>query len=430
LKIDPWGSVRIEDYSKLFDEFGIARFEGMLRKLPDAHRLMRRKVIFGHRGYEKIVDAIVRGEPFAVMSGFMPSGKVHLGGKMVMEEIIYHQQMGGDAFVAIADMEAHSVRGISWRDCERLGVEEYILSLIALGFKPEGHIYFQSKSRTIQDLLFELGCGVNFTELSAIYGLKSDTKISHLTSVLAQSADILQPQLEEFGGPKPTVIPVGADQDPHIRLARDVANRMRMFFVEAREGYISIRGKDVDKKMLKRLEQMFDCKSKLYEAHLDLYGDYTLDKVDRIVREFEIKLGGYGFIPPASTYHRFMSGLTGGKMSSSIPESFIALTEPPESAARKVMRAKTGGRVTLKEQQELGGIPEDCSVYDLLLFHLVEDDHEVEEIYTECVNGKRSCGTCKKLAAELISGFLKDHQDQREDARLRLKEYEVVGLGV
>jgi len=258
LKIDPWGSVRIEDYSKLFDEFGIARFEGILDKLPDAHRLMRRKVIFGHRGYERVQDAIIRHEPFAVMSGFMPSGRVHLGGKMVMEEIIWHQRMGGDAFVAIADMEAHSVRGVSWRDCERLGVEEYILSLIALGFEPDGHIYFQSRSKTIQDLTFTLGCEVNFTELSAIYGLGSETKISHLTSVLAQSADILQPQLGAFGGPKPTVIPVGADQDPHIRLARDVAGRMRMFFVEERDGYISVRGKDVDKKMLEGLEQAVD----------------------------------------------------------------------------------------------------------------------------------------------------------------------------
>ena len=196
MKIDPWGSVRIEDYSKLFDEFGIARFEGMLRKLPDAHRLMRRKVIFGHRGYEMIVDAIVRGEPFAVMSGFMPSGKVHLGGKMVMEEIIYHQQMGGDAFVAIADMEAHSVRGISWRDCERLGVEEYILSLIALGFKPEGHIYFQSKSRTIQDLLFELGTKeALLTAIRLYYDVGAWQKVSS-SLARAESLDYVEEKVE------------------------------------------------------------------------------------------------------------------------------------------------------------------------------------------------------------------------------------------
>ena len=40
------------------------------------------------------------------------------------------------------------------------------------------------------------------------------TNISHLYVPLIQVADILHPQLEEFGGPKPTVVPVGPDQDP------------------------------------------------------------------------------------------------------------------------------------------------------------------------------------------------------------------------
>jgi len=43
--------------------------------------------------------------------------------------------------------------------------------------------------------------------------------------------------------------------------------------------------------------------------------------------------GDFGFIPPASIYHRFMTGLTGGKMSSSRPESHISLTEEPKEAA-------------------------------------------------------------------------------------------------
>jgi tryptophanyl-tRNA synthetase len=35
----------------------------------------------------------------------------------------------------------------------------------------------------------------------------------------------LLPQYEEFGGPKPTLIPVGIDQYPYIQLARDVAKK-------------------------------------------------------------------------------------------------------------------------------------------------------------------------------------------------------------
>jgi tryptophanyl-tRNA synthetase len=226
--LDPWGAVKIDNYSKLFDEFGISKFDDLLAKIPNPHRYMRRHVIFGHRSYESVLEAMLSGKPFAAMSGFMPSGRAHLGHKMVMEEIIWHQQQGGEAFLAIADMEAHAVRGKSWKECRELGINEYILSAIALGFEPgeRGHIYFQSKSANVKDLSFELGIKANFSELSAIYGFSGETNIAHMVSAVTQSADILQPQLTEFGGPKPVVIPVGADQDPHIRLTRGLANKI------------------------------------------------------------------------------------------------------------------------------------------------------------------------------------------------------------
>ncbi|MDP2845195.1 MAG: tryptophan--tRNA ligase, partial [Candidatus Methanoperedens sp.] len=104
--LDPWGAVKIDNYSKLFDEFGISKFDDLLGRIPNPHRYMRRHVIFGHRSYDSVLEAMLSKKPFAAMSGFMPSGRAHLGHKMVMEEIIWHQQQGGDAFLAIADMEA------------------------------------------------------------------------------------------------------------------------------------------------------------------------------------------------------------------------------------------------------------------------------------------------------------------------------------
>ncbi|VVB96182.1 Tryptophan--tRNA ligase [uncultured archaeon] len=423
--LDPWGAVKIDNYSKLFDEFGISKFDELLGKIKNPHRYMRRHVIFGHRSYESVLNAMLSGKPFAAMSGFMPSGRAHLGHKMVMEEIIWHQQQGGDAFLAIADMEAHAVRGKSWKECREFGINEYILSAIALGFEPGGHIYFQSKSGNVKDLAFELGIKANFSELSAIYGFNGETNIAHMVSALTQSADILQPQLEEFGGPKPVVIPVGADQDPHIRLTRGLAYKTNMFrlLVEETGKEISVRGKAAPKDALKEISKRTG--GKLYEEHVDIliYSRQILAEVESIVREVELKYGGYAFMPPASTYHKFMTGLQGGKMSSSIPESYIALTDKPEDGAKKVMRAKTGGRVTLEEQSKLGGEPDKCSVYELMLFHLVEDDKELLEVYKDCVGGTRVCGNCKKYTAELMRAFLKEHQEKREMARERLREF-------
>ena len=486
MKLDPWSSSNITDYSKLFEEFGISPFDEILPEIPSPHLYMRRRVIFGHRDYEQIAEAVRTGAPFSVMDGFMPSGKVHLGHKMVMDEIIWHQQMGASAFVGIADREAFSVRGFSWQKCREIGVEEYILSLIALGFKPEGLIYFQSGCDSVKDLAFELGVKVNFSELSAIYGFSGETNLSHMLSVATQAADILQPQLEEFGGPKPVVVPVGPDQDPHLRLTRGLAGKMNMFRVEERENtngwkYLSVRGKGAPKEALKELKKHIPGKVKVYEEHLDLlespdlaflerfvlqinqpekrkyftkeieeiskfasdekppefagYEKYfvfrktwkTARKIfEEVVAEVAAEFGGYAFIPPASTYHRFMTGLQGGKMSSSVPDSYIALTDDPKEAAKKVKKAKTGGCMTLEEQKKLGGKPEECSVFELMLFHLLDADEELLEVREECLSGSRMCGTCKQLAAEKIYEFLKDHQEKRELAREHLDEYRIV----
>ncbi|PXF53348.1 MAG: tryptophan--tRNA ligase [Candidatus Methanophagaceae archaeon] len=451
-EIDPWGvaDIRGKDYRRLFDEFGITRFGPLLERIEKPHLYMRRGIIMGHRGYEDVLRAMETKDRFAVMSGFMPSGRVHLGGKMVMDEIIWHQRMGGEAFACIADMESHSVRGLSWDKCREIGVNEYILSLIALGFDIErGHIYFQSGNKRLQDLAFELGREVNFSELSAIYGFSGDVNISHMISVLVQNADILQPQLVEYGGPKPVVIPVGVDQDPHIRLTRDIAARMRMFRVEKRytakerKPYISIRVKRTKpgavEEIAKRIEEKYPSLNRyeMHEMHMDVYIhapvtpvtesnidiDAYMHGVEEIVRAVELEYGGYGFFLPAAIYHRFMQGLTGGKMSSSVPESYIALTEPPEDAAAKVKRAKTGGRVTVEEQKRLGGLPEECTVYELLMFHLVDEDAYIREIFEECKNGKRTCKTCKSEAAELMFAFIKSHQEARARAKEVLKEH-------
>ena len=437
IEIDPWGVADIKDYTRLFDEFGISRFKEIVDRIEEPYRYMRRDIIVGHRGYEEVVKAMNERTKFAVMSGFMPSGKVHLGGKMVMDEIIWHQRMGGDAFACIADMESHSVRGIPWSKCREIGLNEYILSLVALGFDPDkGHIYFQSGDKRLRDLAFELGKVVNFSELSAIYGFSGDVNISHMISVLVQNADILQPQLLEYGGPKPVVIPVGIDQDPHIRLTRDIASRMRMFRVEKRfdkdqKPYISVREKQAGKEALEAVASRIEGPKKVYEMHLDVFGieateiDRAMQEIEEIVRTVELEYGGYGFFLPAATYHRFMQGLTGGKMSSSVPESYIALTEPPEEAARKVKRAKTGGRVTVEEQKKLGGLPAQCTVYELMMFHLIDEDAHIKEIFEECKSGKRMCNTCKSEAAELMFSFITRHQEERERAKDVLKGHEI-----
>ena len=94
ISIDPWGSSTIEDYNDLFVQFGISKFEHFLPDISHPHHLMRRGIIFGHRGYRSILEAMKSKSPFSVLSGFMPTGDPHIGHKMVFDEIVWHQKQG------------------------------------------------------------------------------------------------------------------------------------------------------------------------------------------------------------------------------------------------------------------------------------------------------------------------------------------------
>ncbi|MDD5111853.1 MAG: tryptophan--tRNA ligase [Candidatus Altiarchaeota archaeon] len=346
-RIDPWGSGEVQDYRRLMTDFGIEPMEPY-REAFKANRYIRRGIIFGHRDFGRIADSILKKKPYVMMTGLMPSGKFHFGHKMVADQIIWHQSCGASVYVCAADLEAYVVRNIPLAEAREIAITEYLTNYLALGLKPPFTFWFQTDYKVpyyrLRDMMSK---EVTFNELKAIYGEITTGKIF---SAITQSADILHPQLS---GPQPTVVPVGVDQDPHIRLTRDIAARM---------------------------------------AH------------------------SYKMVAPSATYHTFMSGLSGGKMSSSNPASYIALTDAPEVAKKKVMSAKTGGRATVEEQKKLGGVPDSCSVYELCRYHLIEDDKKLEEMRAKCESGMIMCGECKKNCAGLLERFLIEHQKKRVEA--------------
>ncbi|MDH7492018.1 MAG: tryptophan--tRNA ligase [Methanolinea sp.] len=405
--INPWSSQQTDDIEKLFSLFGIehiSTIEGILPKVPS---FISRGVVVGHRDYRVIAEAIRDKRPFHILTGFMPSGHPHLGHLMVMKEVVWHVQQGGSGYITIADREAHAVRDISWQQCEHFG-KEYLQCLFALGYR--GRTYFQSRNNALKDLAFEAATRVNFSELQAIYGFSDETSLAHAESVITQVADILFPQVDSY--PAPTLVPVGIDQDPHIRLTRGIAHKLRMFTVEERDGYISVRSKNAPEEALAEVHRKFPG-SRKYQGHVDIPRAGCAE-VSAEVRKIEIAHGGYGFYTPSSTYHRFIPGLQGGKMSSSIPESTITFSEPDDVVRKKVMGAFTGGRATLAEQKELGGEPEKCPVFLLNLFHMVEDDAELAEIHRRCRGGELMCGQCKKETTERVLAFIHDFREKME----------------
>jgi tryptophanyl-tRNA synthetase len=435
MKIDPWSSTTYQDYARLRDEFGIEEFsEELWKDLPHPQRLLRRGVVFGHRGFELIYDAILHKKPWAILTGLMPSGRMHLGHKMVIDEVIYYQSLGADIFIAVADIEAYATRGFSLEETKELAVNEYITNYIALGLDPkQSHLYFQSKQQDVKDLAFLLGKKVNWSQMVATYGFEGSTNMAHIFSPLVQTGDILHVQLEKYGGIRPTLVPVGVDQDPHIRLSRDIAQGFRLYnVIVTKDNKIGVFVK-IDTQIKELLDAAEDTLQKLQFSDLKRITDYKaiyinqakehdIPRIDEALAHIEPSFHGYGFLQPSSTYHRFITGLTGEKMSSSKPESAIFLTEAPQEARKKIMNAKTGGAATLEEQKKTGGKPDVCMIYELFLYHLIEDDVELKTIFNSCKKGELMCGLCKKRAADLMERFLLDLQEKRKTAAKQIQE--------
>ncbi|OUJ18380.1 Tryptophanyl-tRNA synthetase [Methanonatronarchaeum thermophilum] len=384
---------------------------------------MEREIVFGHRDFNLILNAIKNNQPYAAMSGFVPTGQPHLGHKMVMDQLIWHQQQGAQIYAAIADMEALAARNLPLKQSKKSG-KNYLLSLIALGLNPENtQLYYQSQQQQVRNLAFEASNKMNYGELKSIYGFNNQTTLAHMYAAPIQSADILYPQTPSQGGPKPVIVPAGTDQDPHLRLVRDISKRMRLFSIEKTNNHYKIRSRHATQKQINQLKQKLQKhgKTKTYTEHIEIKTNNP--KIPEIVRQHEIQNKGYGFYPPSSTYHRFMTGLKGGKMSSSVKDSYIALTDKPQKAADKIMKAKTGGQENLKQQKKEGGEPENCAIYELLYFHLIQNNKHIKEIYNNCKQGQRLCGQCKKETAEHMKQFLKTHQEKRKQAKKTLKKH-------
>ena len=85
VNIDPWGSEQSTDYARIIDQFGLQSTNSL--SIPNPSRLHRRDIIFAHRDFDQVLSASSRGDPFVVLTGLMPSGRMHLGHSMVIDQV-------------------------------------------------------------------------------------------------------------------------------------------------------------------------------------------------------------------------------------------------------------------------------------------------------------------------------------------------------
>lgn len=345
--IDPWGAELPEDYAAIIKDFGLEDFSAS--QFPVPSKIMRRGIVFAGRDLNIIANAIRNKKPFYTLTGMMPSAsKIHLGNKLVVDDVKYFQDHGAKTYMLIADLEASATRGIDLQEARKNALNYFIPAYIALGIDAKKtKFYFQSCNKEVISLAFSLSNRATLNEYRSIYG---STEPARIMSSVLQVADILYPQLKEQ---MPGVIPVGIDQDPHIRLARDIASRAKQ----------------------------------------------------------------YNFFLPSSIYHRYTPALDGSLKMSKSKMNYIELPESDESIENKLKNAFTGGRETIEKQKKLGGMPEKCVIFELYKQHLIEDDKKLDKIFRECKSGSLLCRECKEKAIEKMKEFMHGFIERFEKAK-------------
>ena len=225
-RIDPF-DVSAEgaiDYDKLIREFGTKPIS-TVKQLPDLKQF-RRNFVFSHRDFDKYMQHIRDKTKVSIVSGFNASGSLHLGHKLTFDVVLGFQKLYKiPVYVPITDDESYVTAKVKDQK-EGLDNAKLIASqVMAMGFdKKLTKIFIHQQYTKVYNLAIKLSKKCTLSEIKAIYGFNDSTNPGLLFYPILQAADILLPQ--ELEGNHLTLVPVAIDQDPHIRLTRDLAERI------------------------------------------------------------------------------------------------------------------------------------------------------------------------------------------------------------
>jgi tryptophanyl-tRNA synthetase len=300
-----------------------------------------------------------------VTSGMRPTGSLHLGNLLGALDNWIRLQDEYECFYFIVDWHALTTPGggdaVGFENVAflRARVKEMAVDWLSAGLDPEkSAIFVQSHVPEIAELhlLFSMITPLGWLERNPTYkemvqGYKIESPSYGLLGYpTLQSADILIY--------KGDFVPVGRDQEAHVNMTRDLAQRFN-----------SLYGKDV-----------FPITKALLTEVPKVPG---LDSVER-------------------------------KMSKSAG-NYIALSDDPEETTKKIRSMFTDPEKIRKDDK---GHPDGCVVF---AFHGIYNKSEASTIRSECEEGARGCVDCKMQLAGKMNEALDPIRDKRKELESKPK---------
>lgn len=299
-----------------------------------------------------------------VLTGDTPTGTLHLGHWVGSVKRRVELQSTHECYFLIANMHAFTTRVEHAADIRRDSIE-IVRDYLAMGIDPkQSAIFLQSEVPAIAELTFLFAMLLPFNRVMRNPTLKDEIKVKNLGETysfgfplyaVGQTADILA-----F---RPTGVPVGEDQVPHLEMTREVARRFNQIFCG-----VSEHAEDAD--------------------HEKLGGTFPIPRAD---------VGAVGRLV----------GIDGvNKMSKSLGNA-IFIADPPKEVTKKVGKIFTG-RASLTEPGDINNA----------LFQYVdafiEDAARVAELKDRYTRGDNiGDGHIKQEVAEALNRLLEPMRERR-----------------
>ena len=299
-----------------------------------------------------------------ILSGMRPTGRLHLGNYVgALENWVRLQEAGWTNFHMVADWHMLTTGYEHTGDLQQ-NISDMVLDWLGAGLDPaKSVIFLQSAVKEHAELHLLLSMLVSKARLERIPTLKEQIKdlgmdeqtisYGHLGYSVLQAADILLY--------RPTHVPVGEDQVPHVEITRELARRFNFVYCQDRAP---------------------------------------------VFPEPEAQLTAFGRL----------RGLDGRRMSKSLGNT-ILLAEEADAFEAKIRQAYTDpkklrkddpGRPEADESDGHGG----CVVWE---YHRKFNAGEADAIAVECRAGRLGCVADKKRLAVVMSDALGPIRDRRND---------------
>ena len=287
------------DNEKIVKDFGASRIS-KLKDIPDFYTF-KRGLLYSHRDFEKFFNALKKGEKCAIVSGLNASGSLHIGHKVVFDTNLYFQkEFGIPVFIPISDDESYVTGKVKNQEEALEYSMELAKELLAYGFDPHKTFFVIDQIYTnIYNLAIKLSKKINLSEIKATYGYKNEENIGLHFYPAIQSAHILFP--EEKFGIKNVLVPIGPDEDAHIRICRDIASRagykkpsiLHSSFMPGVDGTKMSKSKnnaiflkEGSKSITKKIKGAFSGGQKTIEEHKKLGGNPDVDIACQYLSKF------------------------------------------------------------------------------------------------------------------------------------------------